>query len=188
MFRINLSKKKNCKHRTRHFLGTSLCFAHVFLLSPLREKVPFHHVTTGLLYKENYLSRSLSGSDSDALASITVEELGGKASQLSVWLRSCLMLNVHLKGIWLPPAALQCLPPPPPPIGNIHCRIKMSRWHFNIYCTSLIKPEKKMNFKMMRTTAVKISDVTICLSGPKEFTIMLMHYIDNIWDNIYIYI
>ncbi|XP_034404504.1 calcium-binding protein 8-like [Cyclopterus lumpus] len=40
------------------------------------EKMPFHHVTTGLLYKGNYLSRSLSDSDSDALASITVEELG----------------------------------------------------------------------------------------------------------------
>ncbi|TNN56555.1 Calcium-binding protein 8 [Liparis tanakae] len=40
------------------------------------EKMPFHHVTAGLLYKENYLSRSLSGSDSDALASISVEELG----------------------------------------------------------------------------------------------------------------
>ncbi|XP_075956530.1 calcium-binding protein 8-like [Anarhichas minor] len=39
------------------------------------EKMPFHHVTAGLLYKGNYLSRSLSDSDSDVLASITVEEL-----------------------------------------------------------------------------------------------------------------
>uniref|UniRef100_A0A3Q3W494 EF-hand domain-containing protein n=1 Tax=Mola mola TaxID=94237 RepID=A0A3Q3W494_MOLML len=45
-----------------------------FLLSP-REKMPFHHVTAGLLYKGNYLSRSLSDSDSDVLASISVEEL-----------------------------------------------------------------------------------------------------------------
>ncbi|XP_062408610.1 calcium-binding protein 8 [Sardina pilchardus] len=40
------------------------------------EKMPFHHVTAGLLYKGNYLSRSLSErSDSDQLASISVEEL-----------------------------------------------------------------------------------------------------------------
>ncbi|XP_035478447.1 calcium-binding protein 8 isoform X1 [Scophthalmus maximus] len=39
------------------------------------EKMPFHHVTAGLLYKGNYLSRSLSDSDSDVLASISVEEL-----------------------------------------------------------------------------------------------------------------
>uniref|UniRef100_A0A3B4T7Y2 Calneuron 1 n=1 Tax=Seriola dumerili TaxID=41447 RepID=A0A3B4T7Y2_SERDU len=37
--------------------------------------MPFHHVTAGLLYKGNYLSRSLSDSDSDVLASISVEEL-----------------------------------------------------------------------------------------------------------------
>ncbi|XP_028320680.1 calcium-binding protein 8 isoform X1 [Gouania willdenowi] len=40
-----------------------------------QEKMPFHHVTAGLLYKGNYLSRSLSDSDSDVLASISVEEL-----------------------------------------------------------------------------------------------------------------
>lgn len=51
------------------------------LLSSPREKMPFHHVTAGLLYKGNYLSRSLSDSDSDVLASISVEELDGKASQ-----------------------------------------------------------------------------------------------------------
>ncbi|XP_053279071.1 calcium-binding protein 8 [Pleuronectes platessa] len=39
------------------------------------EKMPFHHVTAGLLYKGNYLSRSLSESDSDVMASISVEEL-----------------------------------------------------------------------------------------------------------------
>ncbi|XP_076833017.1 calcium-binding protein 8 isoform X1 [Brachyhypopomus gauderio] len=40
------------------------------------EKMPFHHVTAGLLYKGNYLSRSLSEqSDSDQLANISVEEL-----------------------------------------------------------------------------------------------------------------
>ncbi|XP_034086470.1 calcium-binding protein 8 [Gymnodraco acuticeps] len=39
------------------------------------EKMPFHNVTAGLLYKGNYLSRSLSDSDSDVLASISVEEL-----------------------------------------------------------------------------------------------------------------
>uniref|UniRef100_A0A1A7Y1M8 EF-hand domain-containing protein n=1 Tax=Iconisemion striatum TaxID=60296 RepID=A0A1A7Y1M8_9TELE len=39
------------------------------------EKMPFHHVTAGLLYKGNYLSRSLSDSDSDVLATISVEEL-----------------------------------------------------------------------------------------------------------------
>ena len=48
----------------------------------LREKMPFHHVTAGLLYKGNCLSRSLSDSDSDVLASISVEELGGKTSQI----------------------------------------------------------------------------------------------------------
>ncbi|CAB1433289.1 unnamed protein product, partial [Pleuronectes platessa] len=42
---------------------------------PQREKMPFHHVTAGLLYKGNYLSRSLSESDSDVMASISVEEL-----------------------------------------------------------------------------------------------------------------
>ncbi|KAG7242255.1 hypothetical protein INR49_024058, partial [Caranx melampygus] len=41
----------------------------------VQEKMPFHHVTAGLLYKGNYLSRSLSDSDSDVLASISVEEL-----------------------------------------------------------------------------------------------------------------
>ncbi|KAI1231957.1 Calcium-binding protein 8, partial [Lamprotornis superbus] len=40
-----------------------------------REKMPFHHVTAGLLYKGNYLNRSLSaGSDSEQLANIS--ELG----------------------------------------------------------------------------------------------------------------
>ncbi|XP_064533688.1 calcium-binding protein 8 isoform X1 [Pseudopipra pipra] len=40
------------------------------------EKMPFHHVTAGLLYKGNYLNRSLSaGSDSEQLANISVEEL-----------------------------------------------------------------------------------------------------------------
>nr|XP_029528414.1 calcium-binding protein 8-like isoform X1 [Oncorhynchus nerka] len=40
------------------------------------DKMPFHHVTAGLLYKGNYLSHSLSeDNDSDQLASISVEEL-----------------------------------------------------------------------------------------------------------------
>nr|XP_060612930.1 calcium-binding protein 8 isoform X2 [Anolis sagrei ordinatus] len=40
------------------------------------EKMPFHHVTAGLLYKGNYLNRSISaGSDSETLANISVEEL-----------------------------------------------------------------------------------------------------------------
>lgn len=47
-------------------------------LSSFREKMPFHHVTAGLLYKGNYLSRSLSDSDSDVMASISVEELDGQ--------------------------------------------------------------------------------------------------------------
>ncbi|KAM6372975.1 calcium-binding protein 8 isoform 1-T4 [Pluvialis apricaria] len=43
---------------------------------PSWEKMPFHHVTAGLLYKGNYLNRSLSaGSDSEQLANISVEEL-----------------------------------------------------------------------------------------------------------------
>ncbi|EAX07901.1 calneuron 1, isoform CRA_a [Homo sapiens] len=43
---------------------------------PGKEKMPFHHVTAGLLYKGNYLNRSLSaGSDSEQLANISVEEL-----------------------------------------------------------------------------------------------------------------
>ncbi|XP_054599318.1 calcium-binding protein 8 isoform X2 [Nothobranchius furzeri] len=44
---------------------------------PCGEKMPFHHVTAGLLYKGNYLSRSLSDSDSDVPATISVEELDG---------------------------------------------------------------------------------------------------------------
>lgn len=49
-----------------------------FLWEP-RGKMPFHHVTAGLLYKGNYLNRSLSDeSDSEQLASISVEELAGK--------------------------------------------------------------------------------------------------------------
>ena len=48
-----------------------------------REKMPFHHVTAGLLYKGNYLNRSLSaGSDSEQLANISVEELDGKEPAL----------------------------------------------------------------------------------------------------------
>ncbi|KAJ7995620.1 hypothetical protein DPEC_G00246470 [Dallia pectoralis] len=40
------------------------------------DKMPFHHVTAGLLYKGNYLSHALSDeTDSDQLASISVEEL-----------------------------------------------------------------------------------------------------------------
>ncbi|NXW47528.1 CABP8 protein, partial [Nyctiprogne leucopyga] len=46
---------------------------------PSWEKMPFHHVTAGLLYKGNYLNRSLSaGSDSEQLANISVEELDGE--------------------------------------------------------------------------------------------------------------
>lgn len=52
---------------------------------PTWEKMPFHHVTAGLLYKGNYLNRSLSaGSDSEQLANISVEELdegSGRRSQ-----------------------------------------------------------------------------------------------------------
>lgn len=41
--------------------------------------MPFHHVTAGLLYKGNYLSRSLSEhSNSEELANISVEELDGE--------------------------------------------------------------------------------------------------------------
>lgn len=47
--------------------------------------MPFHHVTAGLLYKGNYLNRSLSaGSDSEQLANISVEELDGKNESQSV--------------------------------------------------------------------------------------------------------
>lgn len=75
VFRINLPKDPREKPlQLLSFL--SKCF----LLLSLREKMPFHHVTAGLLYKGNYLSRSLSESDSDVLASISVEELDGKAS------------------------------------------------------------------------------------------------------------
>ncbi|KAI4551670.1 hypothetical protein MJT46_017922 [Ovis ammon polii x Ovis aries] len=43
--------------------------------------MPFHHVTAGLLYKGNYLNRSLSaGSDSEQLANISVEELDARIS------------------------------------------------------------------------------------------------------------
>ncbi|RXN03882.1 calcium-binding 8 isoform X1 [Labeo rohita] len=48
----------------------------VVLEYPVGEKMPFHHVTAGLLYKGNYLSRSLSEhSNSEQLANISVEEL-----------------------------------------------------------------------------------------------------------------
>ena len=57
-----------------------VCFPVNVFFCCLREKMPFHHVTAGLLYKGNYLSRSLSDSDSDVLASISVEELDGKTS------------------------------------------------------------------------------------------------------------
>ncbi|KAF4787436.1 calcium-binding protein 8-like protein [Turdus rufiventris] len=60
-------------------LPTQGCFRMGFkMLKPFtcREKMPFHHVTAGLLYKGNYLNRSLSaGSDSEQLANISVEEL-----------------------------------------------------------------------------------------------------------------
>ncbi|OXB78900.1 UNVERIFIED_CONTAM: hypothetical protein H355_011305 [Colinus virginianus] len=47
--------------------------------------MPFHHVTAGLLYKGNYLNRSLSaGSDSEQLANISVEELDGAQVSPSV--------------------------------------------------------------------------------------------------------
>lgn len=61
-------------HVSPSFLAKCVCV--VFL----REKMPFHHVTAGLLYKGNYLNRSLSDSDSDVLASISVEELAGEVS------------------------------------------------------------------------------------------------------------
>lgn len=64
-----------------------------FFLSSPREKMPFHHVTAGLLYKGNYLSRSLSDSDSDVLASISVEELDGKLSQETARPLTRLMLH-----------------------------------------------------------------------------------------------
>lgn len=49
--------------------------------------MPFHHVTAGLLYKGNYLNRSLSaGSDSEQLANISVEELDGECCPRFPWL------------------------------------------------------------------------------------------------------
>ncbi|CAB1348943.1 unnamed protein product [Coregonus sp. 'balchen'] len=46
------------------------------MAEPRMDKMPFHHVTAGLLYKGNYLSHSLSeDNDCDQLASISVEEL-----------------------------------------------------------------------------------------------------------------
>lgn len=57
---------------------TEISLSLPFSLVP-REKMPFHHVTAGLLYKGNYLNRSLSaGSDSEQLANISVEELDGE--------------------------------------------------------------------------------------------------------------
>lgn len=100
--------------------------------------MPFHHVTAGLLYKGNYLSRSLSDSDSDVLASISVEELDGKASRWTVWLLSCRMLNVLLK--WF---GCCCRPFYPIIIGTISPQMKMSRLYWNAeatggcYCTVL---------------------------------------------------
>lgn len=79
MFVLRIKKEKLKGEISSAPLFPSLLSKCFFLLS-LREKMPFHHVTAGLLYKGNYLSRSLSDSDSDVLASISVEELDGKAS------------------------------------------------------------------------------------------------------------
>ncbi|PKU31284.1 calcium-binding protein 8 isoform x1 [Limosa lapponica baueri] len=61
--------------------------------------MPFHHVTAGLLYKGNYLNRSLSaGSDSEQLANISVEELDDISLAglvPSLWLRSRVEMPVH---------------------------------------------------------------------------------------------
>lgn len=73
-------KKKPKREICSAPLFPSLVSKRVLVLSPREEKMPFHHVTAGLLYKGNYLSRSLSDSDSDVLASISVEELDGKTS------------------------------------------------------------------------------------------------------------
>ncbi|OWK11158.1 CALN1 [Cervus elaphus hippelaphus] len=62
----------------------------------LGEKMPFHHVTAGLLYKGNYLNRSLSaGSDSEQLANISVEELDGKAPVLPGRVRVMVFWDMH---------------------------------------------------------------------------------------------
>lgn len=61
----------------------------------LSEKMPFHHVTAGLLYKGNYLSRSLSDSDSDVLANISVEELDGKTFQHLKYFLSTSVIKVY---------------------------------------------------------------------------------------------
>lgn len=68
---------------------------YVLLLSlSLREKMPFHHVTAGLLYKGNYLSRSLSEhSNSEQLASISVEELDGEQTLTQIL---CTLFKVKL--------------------------------------------------------------------------------------------
>lgn len=78
-FRSTNDSVSSCKsqmnlHVSPAFLAKCVCV--IFL----REKMPFHHVTAGLLYKGNYLNRSLSDSDSDVLASISVEELAGEVS------------------------------------------------------------------------------------------------------------
>ena len=81
MFDCTINLEENPKRAISPFPSlTSKCF----LLLSLREKMPFHHVTAGLLYKGNYLSRSLSDSDSNVLASISVEELDGEYSEISI--------------------------------------------------------------------------------------------------------
>lgn len=68
------------QHKWRRFLLSQMNSDVCLCVVSLREKMPFHHVTAGLLYKGNYLNRSLSDSDSDVLASISVEELAGEVS------------------------------------------------------------------------------------------------------------
>lgn len=131
-----ISQKKPKREICSAALFPSLVSKRVLVLSPREEKMPFHHVTAGLLYKGNYLSRSLSDSDSDVLASISVEELDGKTSRWTVWLLSCRTLNVLLK--WF---GCCCRPFYPIIIGTISRQMKMSRLYWNTeatgccYCT-----------------------------------------------------
>lgn len=75
------AQNESHKKKPKREICPALVSKRVLVLSPREEKMPFHHVTAGLLYKGNYLSRSLSDSDSDVLASISVEELDGKTSR-----------------------------------------------------------------------------------------------------------
>lgn len=63
-----------------------------------REKMPFHHVRSTLLYTGSLLSRTLSeGSEAFQITSISTEELGGQFVCVCVSVRTCATVLVCIK-------------------------------------------------------------------------------------------